>query len=147
MDFIMPLPKTCRNHVGLLNVVDRLSKMIRLIPLPPDADAPCVAKLFRENVYRHHGLPQVIISDRDSIFMGKFWKSLFNLLKTRISPSSAYHPQTDGQTQIVNRKVEEMIRALSYYNKYNWDENLFEFEVAYNSSLLQNFKASRRCSS
>ena len=67
--------------------------------------------------------------------MGKFWKSLFNLLKTRISPSSAYHPQTDGQTEVLNRKVEEMIRAFENYYKDNWDENLIDFEVAYNSSV------------
>ena len=135
MDFITPLPKTPRNHTGLLNVVDRLSKMIRLIPIPPKVDAPLVAKLFKDHVYRHHGLPQVIISDRDPIFMSKFWDTLFKLLNTKITPSSAYHPQTDGQTEIVNRKVEEMIRAFSKFDKTNWDENIVDFEVAYNSSV------------
>ena len=135
MDFIIPLPETPRKNVGILNVVDRLSKMIRLIPVPPNADAFCIAKLFRDHIYRHHGLPQVIVSDRDSIFMSKFWKSLFQLLGTKLSPSSAYHPQTDGQTEIVNRKVEEMIRAFANYDKSNWDENLVDFEVAYNSSV------------
>ena len=135
MDFITPLPKTPRNHTAIFNVVDRLSKMIRIIPLPPNFDAPLVAKLFKNNVYRHHGLPQVIVSDRDSIFMSRFWKTLFRLLGTKITPSSAYHPQTDGQTEIVNRKVEEMIRAFANFDKTNWDESLVDFEVAYNSSV------------
>ena len=72
MDLITPLPKTAKNHTGLLNVVDHLSKMIRLIPLPEKVDAPFVAKAFREHVYRNHGLPQVIISDRNPIFMSRF---------------------------------------------------------------------------
>ena len=90
---------------------------------------------FLESRYRNHGLPQVIISDRDSIFMSRFWSSLFKLLGTKISPSSAYHPQTDGQTEIVNRKVEEMIRAFANFDKRNWDENIIDLEVAYNSSV------------
>lgn len=135
MDFITPLPKSKNGHTGILVVVDRLSKMIRLIPLPEKVDAPLVAKLFKDHIYRNHGLPQVIISDRDSIFMSNFWKALFTLLGTKISPSSAYHPQTDGQTEIVNRKTEEMIRAFVNFDKSNWDDNLIDFEVAYNSSV------------
>lgn len=67
--------------------------------------------------------------------MGSFWKSLFSTLQTKINPSSAYHPQTDGQTEIRNRKIEEMIRCFADYNKTNWDEHIVEFEVAYNSSV------------
>ena len=135
MDFVTPLPKTARNNQGLFNVVDRLSKMIRVIPIPPKVDAPLIAQLFKDHVYRHHGLPQVIISDRDPIFMSKFWQELFSLLGTKLRPSSAYHPQTDGQTEVVNKKVEEMIRAFVGYHKTDWDEHLTEFEVAYNSSV------------
>ena len=86
------------------------------IPLPPNADAPCVAKLFRNQVYRHHGLPQSIFSDRDPISMGKFWSYSFKILGTKLSPYSTYHPQTDGQTEVINRKVEEMIRAFVNYD-------------------------------
>ena len=135
MDFIVPLPRTKQKYDGILNVVDRLSKMIRLIPITKDIDAPGVARLFRDNIYRHHGLPQKIISDRDSLFISNFWKTLFKLLGTKIAPSTAYHPQTDGQTEIANRKVEEMIRAFANFRKDNWDEHLVDFEVAYNSSV------------
>ena len=98
-------------------------------------DAYETAKLFIDHIYRHHGLPDVIISDRDKIFMSRFWKALFKMLGTKLSTSSAYHPQTDGQTEVMNRKLEEMIRAFINYKQDNWDEHLTEFEVAYNSSV------------
>lgn len=86
-------------------------------------------------MYRHHGLPDKIISDRDPIFMSNFWTSLFKSLRTKLAPSSAYHPQTDGQTEISNRKVEEIIRAFANFRKDNWDEHLVDVEVAYNSAV------------
>ncbi len=76
-----------------------------------------------------------IISDRDVLFMRMFWKTLLKLLGTKIAPSTAYHPQTDDQTEIANRKVEEMIRTFANFRKDNWDEHLVHFEVAYNSSI------------
>ena len=135
MDFIGPLPMTKNGSVHILNVVDKLSKMLRVIPLPENYDAILVAQKFIEHVYRNHGLPEKIISDRDSIFMSKFWKALFKSLNVKISPSTAYHPQTDGQTEIVNRKLEEMIRSFVNYDKDDWDKHLIEFEVAYNASV------------
>ena len=138
MDFIAPLPKTKKGHSGIFVIVDRLSKMIRIVPTLHTVTAPQVAQLFYSNVYRHHGLPDVIISDRDSIFMSKFWRELFTILGTNLRPSSAYHPQTDGQTEVVNKKIEEMIRSFINYNQTNWDEHLVEFEVAYNSSVHAN---------
>ncbi len=109
--------------------------MIRSIPIPENVDAVEVAKLFKDHIYRNHGLPQKIISNRDRIFMSKFWKTLFELLGTKIAPSTAYHPQTDGQSEIANRKIEEMIRAFANFRKDNWDEHLVDFEVAYNSAI------------
>ena len=135
MDFIVPLPKTKCGYTGIMNVVCKLSKMIRLIPIEHTISAPETAMKFKEVVYRSHGLPKKIISDRDPIFMSKFWKTLFKSLGTKLAPSSAYHPQTDGQTEIANRKVEEMIRAFANYRKDNWDEHLVDFEVAYNSAI------------
>ena len=135
MDFVTPLPKTKNGHCGILNVVCKLSKMLRIICLPEKLNAEKVALLFKEHVYRHYGLPDKIICDRDPIFMSRFWKTLFASLKTRIAPSTAYHPQTDGQTEIVNRKVEEMIRSYANYRKNNWDEHIVDIEVAYNSAI------------
>ena len=134
MDFITPLPKTSRGNVGIFAVVDRLSKQLRLAPIPHDYTAPTVARIFFENVYRNHGLPDEIISDRDSIFMSHFWSTLFEQLGVALHPSSAYHPQTDGQTERLNRKIEEMLRCYVDHHQTNWDELLIHAEVAYNSA-------------
>ncbi len=72
-----------------------------------------------------------VVSDRDS----KFWKTLFKPLETNLAPSTAYHPQTDSQSEIVNRKLEDMIRAFANYKKNDWDEKLVDFDVAYNSAV------------
>ena len=135
MDFITPLPLSSKGNNGVLTVVDRLSKMIRIAPTKPNTDALSTAVLYKDHVYRHHGLPVNIICDRDPIFMSNFWKHLFKLLGTKITPSSAYHPQTDGQSEIMNRKIEEMIRSFVSFDKSDWDRFLVDFEVAYNSSV------------
>lgn len=134
MDFITPLPLTSRGHNGIYVVVDRLTKMIRLAPMKPECTAPAVAQLFHDNVYRHHGLPQDIICDRDRIFMSNFWRSLAEITKVKLRPSSAYHPQTDGQTEIMNKKVEEILRNFVDHHQSNWDLFLVDAEVAYNRS-------------
>jgi RNase H-like domain found in reverse transcriptase/Reverse transcriptase (RNA-dependent DNA polymerase)/Integrase zinc binding domain/Retroviral aspartyl protease/Chromo (CHRromatin Organisation MOdifier) domain len=134
MDFITPLPKTARGNAGLFVVVDRLSKLIRIAATPATVDAPEVARLFHTHVYRNHGLPLEIISDRDPIFMSKFWTTLFGMLCVKLRPSSAYHPETDGQTEVVNRKVEEILRCFVNNNQSNWDLFLIDLEFAYNSA-------------
>ena len=135
MGFITPLPRTKKSNSGILKVVDKLSKMIRLIPVTHDIDAPGAALKLKEHVYRNHGITEKIISDRDTIFMSKFWKTLFKSLGTKLAPSSAYHPQTDRQSEIMNRKAEEVIRAFSNYRKNDWEEHLVDFEAAYNSAV------------
>jgi hypothetical protein len=134
MDFITPLPKTARGNAGMFVVMDRLSKLIRIAATPATVDAPEVARLFHTHVYREHGLPLEIISDRDPIFMSKFWTTLFGMLRVKLRPSSAYHPETDGQTEVVNRKVEEILRCFVDNNQSNWDLFLVDLEFAYNSA-------------
>lgn len=109
--------------------------MLQVIPCKEDPDATSAEKVFFHNVYRHHGLPYVIICDWEPVFMSKFWTKIFKLLKTRISPSSAYYPETEGQTEIINRKVEEVIKAYVDYDTRNSDEYVIHLEVAYNSSI------------
>ncbi len=134
MDLIPDLPVTSRGHDAVYVVVDRMSKMIRIIPLQKNRTAESVAHKFYENVYRHHGFPSEIISDRDSIFMSKFWETLFKRVQVTLKPSSSYHPETDGQTERMNRKIEEMLRCYVNHHQSNWDEFLVDIEVAYNSS-------------
>jgi hypothetical protein len=93
-----------------------------------------VAKIFFSTIFKNHGLPQVIISDRDAKFTSRFWKTLFEQVGTKLALSTAFHPQTDGQTERMNRTLEEMLRAYASYKQNNWDEYLPAAEFAYNNS-------------
>ena len=135
MNFIAPLPETKNVNRYILNIVDKISKILRVIPILKNYDAIVVGKKLVEHVSRSYCLPDKIILDRDSIFISKFWKTLFGTLNVKISLSTAYHPQTDGKTEIVNRKLEEMICCFINYEKDNWDKHLVEFEVAYKASV------------
>ena len=95
MDFITALPVS-RGMSTILVVVDRLSKYIHLGALPANFTVAKVAELFMEIVVKHHGFPKSIVSDRDPIFVGTFWRCLFELSGTKLSMSSSYHPQMDG---------------------------------------------------
>jgi len=134
MDFISPLPQKSRGHNGIYVVVDRLTKMIRLAATKPDCTAAAVALLFHDHVYRNHGLPKNVVCDRDPVVFSNFWKALTDTLKVKIRASSAYHPQTDEQTEIMNKNVEEMLRSFVNHNQSDWDLYLVDVKVAYNRS-------------
>lgn len=105
MDFVGGLPKSRKGHDYLYVVVDRFNKMCILIPCSKEITTEQVAKLFFEHVWVHFGLPTSIISDRDTRFVGKFWSSLWEMMDTKLKKSTFFHPQTDGQTKVVNRIV------------------------------------------
>jgi hypothetical protein len=135
MDFITNLPKTKSGNETIFVVVDRFSKMAEFIAMPSDLNAKQVAKLFIDNVFKHHGMPQHIISDRDAKFTSIFWKTFFKRLGTKISLTTAYHPQADGQTERTNRTLEDYLRH--FVNAYNsdWDEHLSLAQFSYNNSV------------
>ncbi|KAE8991493.1 hypothetical protein PR001_g21210 [Phytophthora rubi] len=112
MDFIFELPADARGHTGILVFVRRLSKMVRLAAVRKSVTAPQAAQLFVDNVFRTHGLPEAFVSDRDPRFVSHFWQHLFRLLGTRLDMSTADHPQTDGQTERVNRVLEDILRSV-----------------------------------
>jgi hypothetical protein len=135
MDFVGPLPPTSTGNDNIMVVVDRLSKMVHLIPCRITITAPQVANLFWREVVRHHGVPSSIISDRDPKFTSMFWKELWKLIGTSLNMSTAYHPQSDGQTERVNRVIEEILRSyLKEVGKDDWDQHLTAVEIAINTS-------------
>ena len=134
MDFIVQLPLTKQGHDAIVVFVDHLIKRAHFQPMHTSATAPEVAKIFFATIFKLHGLPRVIISDRDVRFTSHFWQALFKHLGTKIAMSTAFHPQTDGQTERLNRTLEEMLRAYATYRQDQWDEYLPAAEFTYNNS-------------
>ena len=134
MDFIGPLPMTPSGYDFLLVIVDKFSKMTHLIPCTQKVTAVQVAQLVYDHVIRLHGFPESIISDRDTRFTGRFWDALWKLTGTKLQMSTSYHPQTDGQTEIVNKLVSDILRAYINEDRKDWDRHLTSVEIAINSS-------------
>ncbi|KAJ1578391.1 hypothetical protein NDA11_005217 [Ustilago hordei] len=133
MDLIEQLPPSS-GFTAILVVVDRLTKMATFVPTTNTLDAPELAKLFLRHVYSKHGLPTSIVSDRGSEFTSHFWRSLSALLGIENHFSSAYHPQSDGQTERVNQVLEQYLRGYSNHLQTNWSDLLPLAEFSYNNA-------------
>ncbi|GKE22302.1 retrotransposon-related protein [Tanacetum coccineum] len=134
MDFIDSLPVS-QGKSTVLVVVDRLSKQAHFIPVTHPYTAKVIAQLFLDNNYKLHGLPKTIVSDRDKIFLSLFWHSLFKMLKGGLKFSTAYHPQTDGQTEVVNKCLEGYLRCMTGENPKEWVQWLPLAECWYNTNF------------
>lgn len=133
MDFIEGLPKS-RGKGTILVVVDRLSKYAHFLALSHPFSAAVVAELYFEHIFKLHGLPKTIVSDRDKVFLSKFWQELFSLMRVSLHLSSAYHPQSDGHTEVVNRCLKNYLRCMTGEKPAEWVLWLPLVEWWYNSS-------------
>jgi hypothetical protein len=134
MDFIVGLPNTSQKHNSIWVIIDRLTKTAHFLPVHTTYTAKKYAKVYLEQIIRLHGVPKTIISDRGAQFIARFWEQLQSSLGTKLIRSSAYHPQTDGQTERVNQILEDMFRACIIHYDTNWDKCLGLAEFSYNNS-------------
>jgi hypothetical protein len=114
-------------------VVDKLSKFEHFIPVKSTCKAIDIAKIFMKEIFRLHGVPKEIVSDRDKNFTSRFWKSLMDGFETKLLFSTAYHPQTNGQTKRVNQILEDMLRMHVIHQPKKWEYYLPLVEFAYNN--------------
>jgi transposase InsO family protein len=127
MDFIVGLPNTSQKHDSIWVIIDRLTKVAHFIPVHTTYSAKKYAEVYLDQIVRLHGVPKTIISDRGAPFVARFWEQLQSALGTKLIRSSAYHPQTDGQTERVNQILEEF----SYNNSYQTSLQMSPFEALY----------------
>ena len=135
MDFMFGLPRYAHGNTGTVVFVDRLSKMDHLAAVPGTIANEGTTTHFIDRVFRQHGLPVVIVSDRDSRFNRKFLKSIFKVLGTRLDMSTADHPQTDDQADHVNRVIGDILRKVCANTPKRWSSMLPVVEFALNNAV------------
>jgi hypothetical protein len=140
MDFIVGLPNTSLRHNSIWVIVDRLTKTAHFLSVHTTYNVKKYAEIYLEQIVHLHGIPKMIISDRGAQFIARFWEQLQHALGTKLIRSSAYHPQTDGQTERVNQILEDMLRACALQYDKNWDKCLSLAEFAYNNSYQTSLK-------
>jgi hypothetical protein len=142
MDFIVDLPHTSRGYNSIWVIVDCLTKSAHFIPISTIYRVRQYVELYITQIVCYHGIPKTIISDRGSIFVARFWEQLHECLGTHLIRSSAYHPQTDGQTERVNQIIEDMLCICVLMDGLKWDKHLPLPEFSYNNSYQESIKMS-----
>ncbi|GJR08091.1 putative nucleotidyltransferase, ribonuclease H [Tanacetum coccineum] len=140
MDFVTGLPRTQRKHDAIWVVVDRLTKSAHFLPIRKDYPVSKIAEMFQQEIIRLHGTPSAIVSDRDPRFTSHFWKGLQNAWGTRLKFSTAFHPETDGQSERTIQTLEDMLRSCALEWAGNWDDYICLVEFAYNNSWHASIK-------
>ncbi|KAI3748391.1 hypothetical protein L6452_11427 [Arctium lappa] len=134
MDFVTKLPRTPKGYDAIWVIVDRLTKSAHFLPIKETYSMEKLAKLYIDEIVTRHGVPLSIVSDRDSRFTSTFWQSFQRELGSRVKLSTAYHPQTDGQSERTIQTLEDMLRACAIDFSGSWEGHLPLIEFAYNNS-------------
>ncbi|GJZ46451.1 putative nucleotidyltransferase, ribonuclease H [Tanacetum coccineum] len=140
MDFVTGLPRTQRKHDAIWVVVDRLTKTAHFLPIRKDYPISRLAEMFQEEIVLLHGTPSAIVSDRDLRFTSRFWKGLQKAWGTRLKFSTAFHPETDGQSERTIQTLEDMLPSCALEWTGNWDDYICLVEFAYNNSWHASIK-------
>jgi hypothetical protein len=140
MDFIVGLPRTAKGFDSIWVIVDHLTKIAHFLPVKTDHPVAVYAQLYIARILSLHGVPKTIVSDHGPQFVSKFWKELYKSLGTNLLHSSAYHPQTSGQTERVNQILEDMLQTCVLEFPQKWDDCLPLGEFSYNNSYQESIK-------
>ncbi|GJR63778.1 putative reverse transcriptase domain-containing protein [Tanacetum coccineum] len=141
MDFVTKLPRTSSGHDTIWVIVNRLTKYTHFLPMREDYKMDRLARLYLNEIVARYGMPISIISDRDSRFTSRLWQTMQEALRSRLDMSTAYHPQTDGQSERTIQTLEDMLRACVLDFEQSWDVHLPLVEFLYNNS----YHSSVRC--
>jgi IS30 family transposase len=142
MDFIVGLPRTSTGYDSIWVIMDRLTKVAHFILVKTTYSRARLAELYMAWIVSLHGVPKKIVSDRGSQFTSWFWQKLHECLDTRFNFISAYHPQTDGQTERTNQVLEDMLRACALKHGGSWDKSLPYAKFSYINSYQASLKMS-----
>ena len=134
MDFITGLPTLTKQNDTIMVVVDKLSKSAHFIPVKSTCKEIDITSIFMKEIFRLHGMPKEIVSNKDTKFTSNFWKSLMAGLETKLLFNTTYHPQTDGKTERVNQILEDMLRMHVMHQPRKWEDYLQLVEFTYNNS-------------
>ncbi|GJT66589.1 putative reverse transcriptase domain-containing protein [Tanacetum coccineum] len=141
LDFVSGLPRMPSGYDSIWVIVDQLTKSAHFLPMKKTDSIEKLTQLYLKEIVCKHGMPTSIISDRDSLFTSRFWKSLQEAMGTQLDMSTTYHPETDGQSEKTIQTLEDMLRACIIYFGSSWDQHLPLVEFSYNNSYHASIKA------
>src|SRR5688572_23840892 len=142
MDFVTGLPRTQKGNDSIWVIIDHLTKVAHFVPVMTTFGGAALARIYLKEIVRLHGIPRKVVSDRGTQFTSKFWKGLQQAMGTKLDFSTAYHPRSDGQTERVNKVLEDLLRACVLAFDRDWESSLPYAEFSYNNSYQASIKMS-----